>query len=58
MQLTPEQVAPSIPTSWPAAGPNPESELRDYDEWCSQWVESLAAVQRQRIKAHRWEVVQ
>ena len=37
---------------------NPASELRDYDEWCRQWVESLAAVQGQGIKSHRWEVVQ
>ncbi|MYA23933.1 MAG: hypothetical protein F4Z30_14650 [Gemmatimonadetes bacterium] len=37
---------------------NPASELRDYDEWCRRWVESLAAVQGQGIKAHRWEVVQ
>lgn len=37
---------------------NPASELRDYDEWCRRWVESLAAVQGQRIKSHRWEVVQ
>ena len=37
---------------------NAESELRDYDEWCRRWVESLAAVQEQRIKSHRWEVVQ
>lgn len=36
---------------------NPASELRDYDEWCRQWVESLAAVQGQGIKSHRWEVV-
>ncbi|MCE2447865.1 MAG: phytanoyl-CoA dioxygenase family protein [Candidatus Latescibacteria bacterium] len=37
---------------------NPVSELRDYDEWCRRWVESLAAVQEQGVKAHRWEVVQ
>ena len=37
---------------------NPASELRDYDEWCRQWVESLSAVQGQGLKAHRWEVVQ
>ena len=37
---------------------NPASELRDYDEWCRQWIESLAAVQGQGIKPHRWEVVQ
>ena len=37
---------------------NPASELRDYDEWCRQWIESLAAVQGQGIKSHRWEVVQ
>ena len=37
---------------------NPASELRDYDEWCQQWVESLTAVQGQGVKAHRWEVVQ
>ena len=37
---------------------NPASELRDYDEWCRQWVDSLAAVQGQGFKAHRWEVVQ
>ena len=37
---------------------NPVSELRDYDEWCRQWIESLAAVQGQGIKSHRWEVVQ
>ena len=37
---------------------NPASELRDYDEWCRQWVESLTAVQGQGIKAHRWAVVQ
>ena len=37
---------------------NPASELRDYDEWCRRWIESLAAVQGQGFKAHRWEVVQ
>ncbi len=37
---------------------NPASELRDYDEWCRRWVASLAAVQGQGIKAHRWAVVQ
>ena len=37
---------------------NPASELRVYDEWCRRWVESLAAVQGQGIKSHRWEVVQ
>ena len=37
---------------------NPASELRDYDEWCRRWVESLEAVQGQGVKAHRWVVVQ
>ena len=37
---------------------NPASELRDYDEWCRRWVESLEAVQGQGVKAHRWAVVQ
>ena len=37
---------------------NPASELRDYDEWCRRWVEALAAVQGQGVKAHRWAVVQ
>ncbi len=37
---------------------NPASELRNYDEWCRRWVVSLAAVQGQGIKAHRWAVVE
>ena len=37
---------------------NPASELRDYDEWCRRWVESLEAVQGQGVKAHRWAVVE
>ena len=36
---------------------NPESEFRDYEEWCRRWVEALAEGQGKRIKAHRWQLV-
>ena len=36
---------------------NPESELRDYDEWCSRWVAALEENRGKVIKSHRWEVV-
>ena len=36
---------------------NPESELRDYDEWCSRWVAALEENRGKAIKSHRWEVV-
>ncbi len=36
---------------------NPASALRDYDEWCCQWVEALEQIKRQgTVKAHRWAV--
>ena len=36
---------------------NPESELKDYAEWCRQWVAALEEHRGKAIKSHRWEVV-
>ena len=37
---------------------NPDSELKDYDEWCRQWAEALEEIRGKGIKPHRWEAVQ
>ena len=48
---------PFHPTFVARSRSHPETELKDYDEWCRQWAEALEEVKGQATKAHRWEVV-
>ena len=36
---------------------NPDSVLRDYDEWCRLWVTALAEAKKQDNTSYRWQVV-